>query len=491
MLVFVDGSGDDGGAEFFGEFADEGDAFFAVFEVHGIEDAATAGEFETGFHDVGVGAVEHEGDGEGVDESFDDFVHIAGAVAADEIDAEVEDMGAVADFVAGHGDEGVEVIFLEEAFELSGAVGIGSFGDDEVAGILADVGGGDEAGDLGFRGDGAGFGFSCAEGGGEGLDVGGGGAAAAADDIDAEVFDETDHSAGEVGGGEWELGVAIDHEGHAGVGEDADESGPVLGEVLDVFGEFGGSCGAVEAEAGDLVIGEDGSDEGGGIGAEEHGLTGVVVHGALDDDGEVEAVVGESAGGGDDGTFDLEEVLGGFDEEGIDAAGDEATELLVVALFHDIPGGLAEGEEFGAGSSGAEDVARVVGGFEFEAGLAGDFGSAFVEVEGLVCEAELGEDDVVCAEGVGFDGIGADGEEGLVYLADEVGSGVGEDFGAVFVSEPIAVEVKWVGMDAGTHGSVEEEDALADEIEECGAHVWETFLDEAAGNQRPEGKANK
>ena len=49
-------------------------------------------------------------------------------------------------------------------------------------------------------------------------------------------------------------------------------------------------------------------------------------------------------------------------------------------------------------------------------------------------------------------------------FADDVGTGFDEDLGAVFMIEIIFFKIEVVGVDAGAHGAVEEDDALADEI---------------------------
>lgn len=90
--VFVDGEGDDGGPVLSEESADAGHFFFAVFEVDAVDDAFSGGEFESGLDDFGLGAVEHEWGLDVWRESVDDVVHVFGSVAADEVDADVEDV---------------------------------------------------------------------------------------------------------------------------------------------------------------------------------------------------------------------------------------------------------------------------------------------------------------------------------------------------------------------------------------------------------------
>lgn len=101
---------------------------------------------------------------------------------------------------------------------------------------------------------------------------------------------------------------------------------------------------------------------------------------------------------------------------------------------------------------------------EFLAGAAGDFGGGEVELVVMVLEVEFGEYDAVCAEGVGFDGVASDVEEAFMDFLDGVWSGLVEYFGAVFESA-VVVEREVKGMEAGAHGTVEDEDALVEQIE--------------------------
>ncbi len=115
FLVFVDAPGDDRRAVFAGHVADVAEPFLAVFEVHRVENAAPAGQFQARFHDGGIGAVEHEGharlDLAGV--APNDLVHVTHAIAAHEINADIQAMRPFAHFIAGHADQAVPIIGLQ------------------------------------------------------------------------------------------------------------------------------------------------------------------------------------------------------------------------------------------------------------------------------------------------------------------------------------------------------------------------------------------
>ena len=59
-------------------------------------------------------------------------------------------------------------------------------------------------------------------------------------------------------------------------------------------------------------------------------------------------------------------------------------------------------------ADGADDIAGAIGGLEFVAGTAGDLGGELVDLGGPLGHVGFGEDDLVGAEGVGFDGVAAD-----------------------------------------------------------------------------------
>ena len=65
-----------------------------------------------------------------------DLVHVGGAVAADVVDADVEDVGALLLLLAGHRDARVPVAVEHRLAELLGAVGVGALADRQVGELL-------------------------------------------------------------------------------------------------------------------------------------------------------------------------------------------------------------------------------------------------------------------------------------------------------------------------------------------------------------------
>ena len=72
-------------------------------------------------------------------EARGDLVHVDGAVAADVVDAHVEDVGAFLDLVLGHLRRSVSQSAVEHRLaELLRAVGVGALADDQERGVLVE-----------------------------------------------------------------------------------------------------------------------------------------------------------------------------------------------------------------------------------------------------------------------------------------------------------------------------------------------------------------
>jgi hypothetical protein len=58
-----------------------------------------------------------------------------------------------------------------------------------------------------------------------------------------------------------------------------------------------------------------------------------------------------------------------------------------------------------------------------------------------------------------------------MYFLDDVWATEIEHFGDVFVPEPVALQIESASLEIGTHRPIEDDDALADEIEEGSTHA--------------------
>ena len=469
----VNGQGDDRGAEFLGEDQPVGGGVLAILEIDRVDDRLAAVQLQRRFEDGRFGAVDDEGGVHRGGEPSNDLVHLENLVAADEGGADVERVGALGDLVAADRDAAVPVALFLQLAPFLGAVGVAALADGEEGVFLA------ECHRLVERGDGGNPDRAPPHGGWaeaaaaaqhavERLNVLDRGAAAAADQVDAVLGDKALHPARHLGGAERIVRVAVNQFGQAGVGLDGNQTAPVGGQPAHVLGHLLRTGGAVEADH-RHVDRVDHRGRGANVGADEQGAG--CFNGNLNED----RGVGAGLGAGDLGTVDgglyLQCVLTGLDQDGIDATGDQAAALQGQAGFERVVGDVAESREFGAWADAAEHPALAAIGKTFR-GLAGEFGGHLVEFKGAVCQIEFGEGDRGCAEGVGFDHVGAGLEIAAMDVSHHVGARQAEDVGAVFLAPVVFLDVEGKGLDARAHTAVTQQDMFMERVEKGSGHGW-------------------
>ncbi len=465
LALLVDAQGDHARAVLGDERHDApvaGGGAVAVLEVDGVDHAFAAEGLQAGLDHVRLGGVEHDRQGGGGGEAGGEDAHVLGAVAADVVDAQVEQVGAAAGLLAGDLDAAVVVPGEHGLAERLGAVGVGAFADVEDRGVLPEgdvvVGGGD----AGFEDGGALGGRAAVEAVADGADVLGSGAAAAADEAHPVIGDEVLVGVGELFGGEGVDRTVGAEDGKSGVGHDRDGDRRVAREVAEVLAHLGRAGGAVEADEVDAEGGEAGQGRA-DLAADEHGAGGL--DGDLGDDRDVRAEVGVGAFGADDRGLGLEEVLGGLDQERVGAAFDEARGALLVVVAQERVGGVAEGGQAGAAAHGAEDEAGPLGGGVLVGLPAGEAGGGAGDLAGALGDAVFDQAAVVGVEAVGLDAVGAGREVGVVDAEHDVGPGEAQDVREALV----AVEVLQGGVEGlqhGAHASVGDHDAAAEGLHE-------------------------
>src|SRR5271170_1979333 len=113
-----------------------------------------------------------------------------------------------------------------------------------------------------------------------------------------------------------------------------------------------------------------------------------------------------------------------------------------------------------------ETGAAVVG--EFGDRLARQFGGAPVQLERAVGNAELAESDRRAAEAVGLQHVATRFEITPVDLADQVGTAVAQNLGAVLEPEKVALDVEIARLNLCPHRAVAQHDPIGQVIEEMG-----------------------
>ncbi|CAB4956728.1 unannotated protein [freshwater metagenome] len=192
------------------------------------------------------------------------------------------------------------------------------------------------------------------------------------------------------------------------------------------------------------------------LGAEEHGPG--RLDGDLGDDRQVGAGCRQRPAGAEERCLRLEEVLGGLDEDCIDASLDHARDLDLVGIAQVGERCVAERGQFRPGADRSEHPSRVLRRVPGVGRRAGDDGAGACELEDAVLDVVLGKVREVRAEGVRLDAVDADLEVGIVHGRDDVGPRDVEDLVAALVPLEV-VEGGVGGLEHRAHRSVGNDDA--------------------------------
>ena len=108
----------------------------AVLEVGRVEDRPPPDVLQRRFEHLRLGRVEHERHARLRGEALGDLVHVDGAVAADVVDADVEDVCALLDLLVGHLHARVPVAGEHRVAERLRSVGVRALADEQHAEVL-------------------------------------------------------------------------------------------------------------------------------------------------------------------------------------------------------------------------------------------------------------------------------------------------------------------------------------------------------------------
>ncbi len=268
------------------------------------------------------------------------------------------------------------------------------------------------------------------------------------------------------------------------------------GEFFDIRSNLLGAQGAVDADAEQIGMSEripNGLDrlcrEG----------TAVFEDRERGHDGKADVVVVEIFFDGEQTRLEDERIKRGFGKQDVDAAFDEGFDLFVVGVDHLVKRGGAMAGVFDiagdrkllvGGADGAGDEAGLFGIASgiVVGGTAGQRDSGEIDFAHVVFQAEIGQSDAGCAEGVGFDNVGADFEIRAMDFLDGIGLGNAEDIDEIpqvfrMVSELGTAKLGFVelqGMDHGAHGTVEDENSPGEQLLHLFVGYWR-FGDEGHG----------
>ena len=420
--LLVDGQGDDGGVV----LAGKGEDFIRFgapgFQVGGVDQAATGGGLQGKFHHLGLGAVDDEGHAHGRSQGFDQAAHqLAFVGTLGEGGAQIQSVGAGFNLGAGDLQRAFEVFGQDHLFKLSAALGVEALTDEEGRGFLNHGLGRGGRGQARLARGRVGLGGFSAQAVHQQAHVLGGRAAATADDAHTEFLDVGGERVGKGLGLQGVNCLTVHVEGQPGVGDAGYGQVGGLGELAQRLAHIIGAGGAVEADGVDGEVFEDGGDSG-TVGAQEHAPGGVESDLGLD--GQIDAGLLKGGLNADDDGFDLQNVLGGFDEEQVHAAGDQRGGLLPEDVDQFGKGnigelGIAHGGQFAGGAERPSHQALLPGFLRVLVGqAAGQLRGGAVDGVHLVLQTVFSQSETVGAECVGFDHIHTGIQEGAVHGFD-------------------------------------------------------------------------
>ena len=117
FFVFIDGQRDQRRAVSACKIADRVEFFFAVFQVHRIDDGASTKMFERDFQHIVLGRVNHDRNVHRRGEAFHHLVHIALFIATGPGDGNVKYVGAFSNLLLRHVDHAVPIVLEQEFAE--------------------------------------------------------------------------------------------------------------------------------------------------------------------------------------------------------------------------------------------------------------------------------------------------------------------------------------------------------------------------------------
>jgi len=156
--------------------------------------------------------------------------------------------------------------------------------------------------------------------------------------------------------------------------------------------------------------------------------------------------------------LDLQHVLAGFDDEQIHIAGDQALGLFGEGIAQFIEADVPEGGQLGGGAHRAGHEAGFLRGAVGIGHLAGQFGGALVDREGLILQVVFRQHGGGGPKGVGFDHIAAHLQELPVHRLHRIGAGEHQVFVAALqgrAAEILGAQIHL--LQRGACGAVEHE----------------------------------
>ena len=376
-------------------------------------------------------------------------------------------MAAITHFVARHAHQPVPIIFLQQSFELSAAVGVGAFCNDQIALVLANIFSTHQAGNRGLNDDRARLVISptLTDSHANFFKMFWHRTATTTDDIHTKLINKSQNPFCKIRWIHGEMALSVDHDRHAGIGQYADQSRPVMRDILGRLCQFRRTKSAVQAENVHFRKRYHRSDKRRWIGAGQHLLSGVLIKAGLHHDRYPPAGIFHRAIGCDYNIFDHQQILLRFKKQHINTTIDQALDLCVIAVFHDVPGGHAQGQQLGATADGTDDISWTIRRFKSVARSPCNLCRQYIDFISALGHVGFSKYDLIGAKRIGFHRIATNRQKRFVNFLDHFRPGDVEYFGNIFLIHPVAVQVKLPSLQIRTHRTINHDDALLDHIQ--------------------------
>ena len=399
------------------------------------------------------------------------------------VHVDVDDLRAVLDLLAGHGQRLVVFLFADQARKHLAARHVGAFADVHVQRVFVDV--------QRFQARQAGLDRNVGHDArrqhrdllGDRADVVGRGAAAAAGHVHQPGAGEFLEQRRRVGRRFVKAGFGHGI-GQAGVGVHADVGVAELGQLGHVGAHQSGAQRTVQADGHRARMAHrvpEGLD-----GLARQDPAGRVGDRARDHHRQADAAFLEHFFGGENGRLGVERVENGFDQDDVDAAIQQAVQLLYIGDPQFVEGDVARARVvhvrrdrggLGLGAQRAGHEARLVGRAVLVTGLARQLGGHQVQFVGQFRQVVVALRDRRGAEGIGFDDVGAGLQVLAVDLRNHVRAHQRQQLVVALqvlavVGEALAAKIglaQLVALDHRAHGAIQDQDALAKQAGEIAA----------------------
>ena len=473
LLVIVDASDDQRGAEAARERHDFLEAILAVFEVDRIDQRLARRALERLFDHAMIGRIDHQRHFDFFDFDFEEARDVGHLVAIRVLQAYVEDVRTATDLHAPNFGGLLDLAVRDQPLELAAAKHVGPLADDHRTRIVVD----DERFDSGNHRAPQRRSFArtlASHRLHQQPDVLRRRAAASADQVDPSILGEARNFPGEHRG---RLIVMPLFVGQTRIRHACDKKFRDAGQSAQMIGHEVGAGRAVEAHPEQIAMRERGVERLDVLPAEESAHC---LDRSRHRDGRRDAELRDRGLDGDQTGLAVERVVDGFEQQDIGAALDQPFGLHLVTIAHLFEGDAAgDRDALGRRAHRTRDEARLVRGAESSGFLARENRSETVDLSRVLFEIVLGEHDRARLKARSLNYIRAHFEKAVVHPANQLRPRAHDVLVASFVSSATVIcGAQIFAEHKGAESPVQNEDSFSEQLLEeldpvrIGGHCW-------------------